>query len=236
MHTYVVWPLRPAQQRKCACALICHSILEMRTLVIVTQKGGSGKSSLASSLAVVAAAAGEKVLALDLDPQGTLTEWAKLRQGETPAVAHETARLGDLLAKARADYSLAIVDTPGADTPATHNAIGCADLCLVPLRPTRPDALGIRPTVDALIRGGKRFAFVLSQCPPVARSSRAAEMAAGLGTLGFLAEPPICSRADFQDAYAAGQGVTEYAPQGKAAGEMRQLWMWVSKSLKEKTT
>ena len=138
-----------------------------------------------------------------------------------------------LLATASKDYTLAIVDTPGADSPATHNAMTAADLCLVPLRPTRPDALGIKPTVDALIRGHKRFAFILTQCPTVVRSSRAAEMAAGLVSLGLLAESMICSRADYQDAYAAGQGVTEYAPNGKAAEEIRQLWGWINKETME---
>jgi chromosome partitioning protein len=216
--------------------MLWHTLPRMKIIALVTQKGGSGKSSIASSLAVAAALAGEKVLALDLDPQGILAEWAKLRKGVAPSVAHvppnKSAQLGELLSSAANNYSLAILDTPGADSPATHNAMSAADLCLVPLRPSRPDALGIKPTVDALIRGRKRFAFVLNQCPTVARSSRASEMAAGLETLGLLAEPPICSRADFQDAYAAGQGVTEYAPHGKAAEEIRQLWAWLNNELK----
>lgn len=203
----------------------------MRVITLVTQKGGSGKSTLASSLAVAATQSGERVLALDCDPQGTLAEWAKIRKGAAPNVAHvppnKTAQLAALLNGARETYSLAIIDTAGADTPATHNAMTEADLCLVPLRPSRPDALGIKPTVEALIRGRKAFAFVLNQCPTAARSSRTAEMAAGLVTLGLMAEPPICSRSDFQDAYALGQGVTEYAPTGKAADEIRALWEWL---------
>jgi chromosome partitioning protein len=209
----------------------------MRIITLVTQKGGTGKSTLTTALAVAATQSGERVLALDLDPQGTLAAWAKLRQARAPSVAqvpaNKTAQLGELLVTASKDYTLAIVDTPGADSPATHNAMTAADLCLVPLRPTRPDALGIKPTVDALIRGHKRFAFILTQCPTVVRSSRAAEMAAGLVSLGLLAESMICTRADYQDAYAAGQGVTEYAPNGKAAEEIRQLWGWINKETKE---
>lgn len=203
----------------------------MRIIAFVTQKGGSGKSTLASSLAVAATQAGETVIGLDLDPQATLSEWAKLRKGAPPAVAHvppaAIAGLNEMLAKVAGKYTVAILDTAGADSPTTHAAMGAADLCLVPLRPTRPDALGIKPTVEALIRGHKRFAFVLNQCPAGSRSSRAAEMAAGLGTLGLLAEPPVCLRTDHQDAYAAGQGVTEFAPHGKAADEIRQLWAWI---------
>jgi chromosome partitioning protein len=61
-------------------------------------------------------------------------------------------------------------------------------------------------------------------------------MAAGLMQIGYLANPMIGSRVDYQDAYAAGQGTTEYAPSGKAAHEMRQLWNWINReTLKAKT-
>ena len=80
------------------------------------------------------------------------------------------------------------------------------------------------PTVQALLRGENPFAFVLNQCSTIPNNTRAAEMAAGLRSLGKLAGPLICQRADYQDAYAIGQGVTEYAPRGKAAEEMRALW------------
>ena len=61
--------------------------------------------------------------------------------------------------------------------PITRAAMELGSFALVPLRPTRPDGLAIKPTVEALIRGSKPFAFVLNQCAPNVRSSRAAEMA-----------------------------------------------------------
>lgn len=203
----------------------------MRIITLVTQKGGTGKSTLATALAVAATEAGEQVLALDLDPQGTLTAWANIRKTQPPTVAslpaNQTASLPAILQEATRRYSVAIIDTAGADNPATHNAMTEASLCLVPLRPTRPDGLAVQPTAAALIRGKRPFAFVLSQCPTNSRGSRAAEMAAGLAALGLLAEPAICLRTDYQDAFAAGLGVTEYAPDGKASHEIRQLWQWV---------
>jgi chromosome partitioning protein len=204
----------------------------MRIIALVTQKGGTGKSTLSTGLAVAAMQAGEKVLALDLDPQGTLVAWAQMREASAPSVANlparEIARLADVLKEAAQQFTVAILDTPGADSPATHNAMSAATLCLVPLRPTRPDGLAIKPTVEALIRGKRAFAFVLNQCPTTPRNPRAAEMAAGLASLGLLAEPLITQRADYQDAFAAGQGVTEYAPDGKASDEMRKLWGWIN--------
>lgn len=208
----------------------------MRIIILTTQKGGTGKSTLTANLAVAATQAGEKVLALDADDQATLAEWAKLRQGDTPSVAQlppgASAQLAGLLDAARDQYTVAFVDLPGEDSPLTHNAMSIADLCLVPLRPTRPDGLAIRKTVEALMVGKKRFAFILNQCSPT-HATRANEMAAGLVSLGFLADPLICARAAFQDAYAAGQGVTEYEPEGKAAAEIRKLWGWIDQETKK---
>ena len=110
----------------------------------------------------------------------------------------------------------------------------CADLCVVPARPSRLDLAATLSTVQSLLRLGlkDRFAFVLNQCPP-GRSSRATEAAAGLAAFGVLAEPLIAARADHQDALAAGQGVTEFAPDSKAAEEIRALWAWVSRKLEK---
>jgi chromosome partitioning protein len=74
---------------------------------------------------------------------------------------------------------------------------------------------------------GKPTAFLLNQCPPTIRSPRAIEAAEGLNMRGVLADPIMTFGTDFQDAVAAGLGVTEYAPTGKAAIETMALWRWV---------
>ena len=210
----------------------------MRTITLVTQKGGTGKSTLSTCLAVAAMQAGETVVAFDLDPQGTLAAWGNIRQGDTPTVVtvpeERTGELGEVLKAVSGRFTVAILDTAGVDNAITKSAMTLGDMCLVPLRPTRPDGLAIKPTVETLMRGGRSFAFVLNQCTPNARSSRASEMAAGLSSLGLLAEPMIHARADFQDAFAAGQGVTEYAAKSLAADEIRKLWAWVDRSMKGK--
>ncbi len=197
----------------------------MRTLAFVTQKGGSGKSTLAASLAVAASEQGARVFLLELDRQGTLSDWAEARDAEGgPDFERIEARALDAaLNRLRgAGYDFAFVDTPGVDSPAVNLAMRAADLCLVPCRPTATDLRGALPTVHALIRLAKPFAFVLSQCPP--RSARVDETRAGLAALGLVADPPIVSRTDHQDALAGGVGVTEFNPTGQAAGEVRALW------------
>lgn len=211
----------------------------MKTIALVTQKGGAGKTTLAAALAVAAAESGETVVALDLDPQGSLAAWGDDRNADTPAVDRlDDDRLPRLPAilegLAKAGMTLAILDCPGVASTATNLAIKASDLCLLPTRPTRLDIRATKPTVQALMSLKRPFAFVLNQCPPSARGARAAEAAEGLHMLGVLAEPFLATRADFQDAIASGQGVTEYAPHGKAADEVRQLWAWVKKRLNEK--
>lgn len=209
----------------------------MRTLALVTQKGGTGKTTLAVSLAVAATEAGEKVIALDLDPQGSLAAWGEERDSDAPHVEPlPTGQIGQLpailAALGKKGFTLAILDTAGTDNPVTHAAMTAADLCLVPLRPTRLDGLAVAPTVQAIARLQRPFAFVLTQCSTIPRNSRAAEMAAGLQALGVLAEPMVAQRADHQDAFAAGQGVTEYASNSKAAEEVRGLWDWLNRKMK----
>ena len=211
----------------------------MRTLALVTQKGGAGKTTLAACLAVVAAETGERVIALDLDPQGSLAAWGDDRSADAPAVdslpAEKVAQLPQVLAAlAKQGYTLAILDCAGIASTATNLAIKAADLCLIPTRPTRLDIRATKPTIEALMGLKRPFSFVLNQCPPSARGSRASEAAMGLQLMGSLVEPKMCQRADFQDALAAGQGVTEYAPSSKAADETRQLWQNINRRMKGK--
>jgi chromosome partitioning protein len=207
----------------------------MHVVSFVTQKGGSGKSTAAASIAVAAFEDGRKVFVLELDKQGTLGDWDEARVTESgPDFERINASTLDkaIAALKDANYDLVVIDTPGIDSPAPNEAMRVSDLALVVCRPTIPDLKGCLPTVQALIRLDKKFAFLLTQCPP--RSSRVDEARAGLRALGLIAEPPLVSRTDHQDAMAAGMGVTEYNPEGLAAAEIRQLWNWIELKLEPK--
>jgi chromosome partitioning protein len=81
----------------------------------------------------------------------------------------------------------------------------------------------------AIRRLEKGFAFVLNQAP--VGNYRPSKAAASLNTMGLLALPYIVQRNDHQDALGAGLAVSEYAPNGKAAQEIRALWSWVKHKL-----
>jgi chromosome partitioning protein len=219
----------------------------MRTVALLTQKGGAGKSTLAASLAVAAAGAGERVIALDLDPQASLVRWGKRREAAAaqipvivePFEVDRLRRVGAIIdGLAGAGFTLAIFDTPGADSSAVRLVAEAADLCLLPARPTRLDLEATAATFRTAYLAKRKAAFILNQCPPANRGARAGEAAQELARLGVLAEPMISARIDFQDAMAAGLGVTEHAGEGRAAQEIEALWLWIRlqlESAKDKT-
>jgi chromosome partitioning protein len=212
----------------------------MRTIALLTQKGGAGRTTLAASLAVAAAHAGETVIVLDLDPQASLSRWGKRREAANapnrvvvePLERERLPRLRAILeGLAGAGFTIAIFDTAAADGAADHFVAEAADLCLLPTRPTCLDVDATAATFRAVYLAKRKAAFVLNQCPPNYRSSRTSESAKGLTQLGVLAEPTLCARMDFQDAIGAGLGVTEYARGGRAAQEIEALWSWIRAQL-----
>jgi chromosome partitioning protein len=201
----------------------------MKAITFVTQKGGSGKSTLCISLAVAAQEAGQSVCILEMDRQATVTDWAEHRRADTPEVAQiDATQLDDIMSRLRAsDFDFVFIDTPGVDSPGSLAAIRAADLCVIPCRPTPADLRAFKPTLAAIYRLEKKFAFVLNQTPP--RSYRVRDATDGLAVLGVLPDVNIVMRNDHQDALGMGQGVTEYNPAGMAAGEIRQLWTWIAR-------
>ncbi len=212
----------------------------MRAIAFLTQKGGAGKTTLAASLAAIAAGVGERVIALDLDPQQSLLRWGKRRESANarnkvivePLERERLPRLRAILeGLASAGFTLAIFDTTGADATAVRPVAEVADLSLLPARPTRLDVEATAATFRAVFLAKRKAAFVLNQCPSSYRSTRASEAAKQLNCLGVLAEPMLSARIDFQDAIAAGLGVTEYARGSKAAEEIATLWNWTRAQL-----
>jgi chromosome partitioning protein len=199
----------------------------MKAVAFVTQKGGSGKSTLCVSLAVAAQEAGKSVCILEMDRQATISDWAELRGAETPEVAQiDATQIEAVLQRLQGgEYDYVFIDTPGIDSPGALSAIRAADLCIVPSRPTPADLRAVRVTLAAIYRLEKRFAFVLNQTP--ARSYRVRDAADGLVTHGVLPDVNVVLRNDHQDAIGLGQGVTEFNPAGQAADEIRKLWNWI---------
>src|SRR3712207_5405271 len=99
----------------------------MKIISVVSQKGGAGKTTIATNLAVLAEHAGHPTVLLDLDPQATAAKWGDKRDGKPPdVVAAQAGRLSRLLEDAkRQGAGVAIIDTaPAADTAALEGVKG----------------------------------------------------------------------------------------------------------------
>src|SRR5947208_7621840 len=205
---------------------------DMYVLALVTQKGGSGKSTLAVGIAVAAMGDGEGVVIVEADPQGTIPKRIARRGHPYPRVVRvaDPAEIEGALVSLEAEgIWLTVIDTAATNNALAMLAIARADLCLIPVRPSPADIEAAIPTLIAIRRLNRRFAFVLNQTPP--RGCRLSEAATSLNSLGVLALPYIGQRNDHQDALGAGLGVTEFAPEGKASEEIVALWDWISERL-----
>lgn len=209
----------------------------MKILVLATQKGGAGKTTLASSLAIEAIRDGETVHAIDVDGQLSLYKWGQRRGGDGIKVSKpDPADLKIEIERARqAGASLVIIDTPGQFGPTVTLAIQDADLCLLPVKPSILDVEATKPTVDQIRKLGLPFAFVLNQCSPSSQG-RTLDAATALVKMGgALAPSMVATRSDFLDAATAGQGVSEVNAKGKAAQEIGLLWQWIKSKLEDTT-
>lgn len=210
----------------------------MQTIVLATHKGGSGKSTLAIGLALAAIQAGHTVRLIETDSQGTLSNWQNRRVFAEPMV-EPVYTAGEIEPKLqsldRSGITMTIIDTAGGISPVTTAAIRCADLCLIPTRPSVADIEVTASTLSIVRAAKKPFAFVLNQTP--IRGQRLSGAAATLGEEAALdvsdviAQPFIVMRNDHQDALGAGLSVIEYAPTSKSADEIRGLWQWVETKL-----
>jgi chromosome partitioning protein len=204
----------------------------MHVIVLATQKGGSGKSTLAVGLAIAAVGDGHRVALIDTDPQGTVSNWGRRRTVPEPHIHRVSSGIElerDLLALKRAGFTLAVIDTPATHNAFSLSAIGASTMCLIPARTSPADIEAALPTLGAVRRLNKPFAFILNQAPT--RGYRLSEAAAALNAAGVLALPYIVQRNDHQDALGAGFGVTEFAPEGLAAREILGLWQCVWKKM-----
>src|SRR5215213_709041 len=206
----------------------------MRVLAMASQKGGSGKTTLSGHLAVQAQLAGAgPVCLIDIDPQGSLSDWWNDRNAETPAFAQTTvARLAaDLQALRQQGFKLAVIDTPPAITMAIQSVISVAELIVVPTRPSPHDLRAVGATVDLCERAGKPLIFVVNGATPKAKIT--SEAAVALAQHGTVAPVIVHHRTDFAASMIDGRTVMEVDPNGRSAAEVVSLWNYISDRLEK---
>jgi chromosome partitioning protein len=201
-------------------------------VALTGQKGGVGKSTTAICLAVAALERGQRVLLVDADPQGTTRTWGEVaseRGLAAPAVVamgatmHRPGQLRDVAAA----YDLTFIDCPPRHGEVQRAALMVADVAVLPCGPSAADAWALAAALD-VVNEARAMREDLEACLLITRKqgrtalgkgARAALEASGLPVLST----EIGHRVAFQEAIAAGHGITTYAPRDAGTTEIFNL-------------
>lgn len=201
----------------------------MKTVAIVSQKGGVGKTTAAIELGFAVHLAGLAVAIIDLDPQGTAAKWGDRRGADGPSViGGQAPRLDVILDTARDNGAdLVIIDTPPSAEAIALQAVRASDYVLVPTRPSGFDIEAIQTTLE-MAQFVKRPASVLINAVPTNRQHLGITTLAGLQERGFSVAPVMWrERAAFADLGADGIPAQEKDPESKASQEVADLFEWL---------
>lgn len=212
-----------------------RTVNAMRVVVVASQKGGSGKTTLSGHLAVQADRAGYgQVAVIDTDPQGSLAAWWNAREAESPVfVQSSLSTLSDDLLQLRSQgFKLVVIDTPPAITEAITSVVAHADLVVLPTRPSPHDLRAVGATIDILEAQAKAMVFVLNAATK--RAKITGEAAVALSQHGTVAPVTVHQRVNFAASMIDGRTVMEVEPEGASAREVEELWAYLEDRLQRR--
>ena len=209
----------------------------LKTLAVMSRKGGAGKTTVAVNLALAARAMGVRAVLADADPLRSAHEVLRSRD-EAAALLVETSasKLFALTeASRRSGVDLLVIDTPAAPEADVAEAVKVADLCLAVARPTYLDLAAAVLSVAVIQRLGREGVIVLNQCAPARAGVEPPSVVKAFEALRFANLPvaPTAMRARmvYQTAFAHGRSVLEMDAEGLAARETRELFSHVWRRL-----
>ncbi|MCJ2043792.1 AAA family ATPase [Methylobacterium sp. J-078] len=206
----------------------------MHVILVATQKGGAGKSTICAHFGALAEQHG-KTLLVDADPQGSLTDWYTSRQAATPLLVQADATsIGPILDTA-ADEGVAwvIIDSAPHNAPLMASLMSRASVTVVPVRPGPFDLKAAHKTLDMARALKAPIACIINAAPPITRENEPSVVAEARMVLTSMGAPvlagQVSQRASFSHALITGQSVTEYDPDSRAAAEIAAMWSAVTK-------
>ncbi len=206
-------------------------------ICVAQQKGGAGKTTLVSNLAVAYLAEGKSVAILDTDPQGSLGKWMDIREetlGENDDLLFSTATAYGVVrairgVKKQADVIL--IDTPPKADSDVRQVLREADLILIPVTASQADVWATHDVLDLSERVGTPTHIVMNRTRAGTRV--ADDVAKSVATLETkLLDAKLANRVIYAEAMGKGLGVIEAKRTGAAADEVRALADEVSSLLK----
>lgn len=212
--------------------------MTMRTIAVMSLKGGSGKTTLSLNLAGAAQRDGGPIVLADTDPQHSLSEALALRGPSAPysCVATALPKLFQFKQECqRQGARFLIIDTPPVISADLSQAVNFSDLCVVVARPTILDLSAAVKSVRMVSRLNGRVMLLLNQAPharqgieaPIVRNAMAALAEAGIPTSPII----VRSRAAYQYAAWRGSSVLEAGGDPAAEEEMLSLWRVVEERI-----
>ena len=209
----------------------------MKTVSVLSRKGGAGKTTVSVNLGLSAMQQGLRVVVADIDPLRSASEVLRGRK-EAPSLLIETSarKLPLLIETCMANRcDLLIIDTPTAPEEEIVMAMRAADLCLAVARPSRLDIAAVQQTTALIARHRARAMVVLNQCPSMRGDEESDLVEHALETLRQggvpVAETRLRSRAAYQRAFAESQSVTEWDAASQSAADVLRLLAEVQEQL-----
>jgi chromosome partitioning protein len=211
----------------------------MPIIAVVNQKGGTGKTTVATNLAALFARQGGEVLLVDADPQQSALDWQRDRPGELPPVSVVGLPAPNLhreIPRLRTKYGVILIDGGGRITATARATVAVAEFLLVPTMASKPDALStqrfFQEVVEevAAMKGHVSGAILLSMLKTGTAFNTSGQ--AVIKALGYpVLDTVLYHRITYQEAFAQGMSVGEYDPRSKAAEEMQALFQEVQEGL-----
>lgn len=198
-------------------------------------KGGSGKTTLSTNLAILLSHAGRDVLLVDADAQGSAADFSQMRAELKEDIGFTAIQLGGNavrteVAKLKSKYDDIVIDAGGRDTTSQRAALVVSDVFLAPFIPSSFDMWTLEPVVDMIEEmkvaneSLRAYAVLNGVDAHGSEDQEAKDYINETGVLKLL-ESPIGRRKAFRKAASQGLSVVEYKPSdAKAIGEITRLF------------
>lgn len=209
----------------------------MKVVAVLNQKGGSGKTTIATHLARAYQLEGKDILLVDSDPQGSARDWAAVRDDQpVPVIGIDRPTIERDL-KSVAQKDLVVIDGAPQAAELAVSAIKAADFILIPVQPSPYDIWAAADLVELIktrievTDGRLAAAFVVSRA--IKGTKLGTEVTDALLGYGLpVLEARITQRVSFPTTAAEGTTVLDTEPTGDAAHEIRRLAKEVFRNIK----